>query len=189
MHQTIRAIAKHFGFAFCVLLRCASLGRAQVEIDSTPLSESYKKFREKPRLLYIQNFDNRTFSPQLTGRLKEKLQIAISRNTSLPITPEKTKAELVLSGSILRYSEEPGVYDRAAGPVSFNLEIVVSFRLRTSAQTESEESHSEQHTVRYMTSYSVAAPLFETRFLAEERLLEGLADRMAAAIYEPPRQS
>lgn len=172
-----------------MFIGCASLGRGQAEIESTPLSENYKQFRKTPRLIYIQNFDNRTFAPQLTGRLKEKLQIAISRSASLTITPDKEKAELILNGKILRYSEEPGVYDRATGPVSFNLEIAVSFRLRARAQADDEEAFYEQHAIRYMTSYSVGAPLFETRFLAEERLLEGLADRMAAAIYEPPKPS
>lgn len=164
---------------------CASLSRGNAEVDSEPLSESYRQFRSQPRLLYIQNFDNRTFSPQLTGRLKDKLQIAFSRTPSLTITPEKNKAELILYGKILQYSEEPGVFDRAAGPLTYNLAIVASFRLRARTGSESEDAPYEQHTIRYMTAYSVGEPMFETRYTAEDRMLEGLADRMAATAYEP----
>jgi hypothetical protein len=173
--------------ALVVMSDCTSLGRGSAEVESEPLSNSYRQFRSKQRLLYIQNFDNRTYSPQLTGRLKEKLQAAFSRNASLTITPDKNKAELILHGKILQYSEEPGVYDRAAGPVTYNLAIVASFRLRARAATETEEAPYEQHTIRYMTAYSVGEPMFETRFTAEDRMLEGLADRMAAAAYEPGR--
>ena len=167
------------------LVHCASLGRGNAEIESEALSESYRQFRGKTRLLYIQNFDNRTYSPQLTGRLKEKLQVAFSRSASLTITPDKNKAKLIMYGKILQYSEEPGVYDRAAGPLTYNLAIVASFRLRARANTETEEAPYEQHTIRYMTAYSVGEPMFETRFTAEDRMLEGLADRMAATAYEP----
>ncbi len=171
--------------ALVSVFHCASLATGNAEIDSEPLSESYRQYRRKPRLLYIQNFDNRTYSPQLTGRLKEKLQIAFSRSASLTITPDKNKAELILYGKILQYSDEPGVYDRAAGPLTYNLAIVASFRLRARANTETEEAPYEQHTIRYVTAYSVGEPMFETRFTAEERMLEGLADRMAAVAYEP----
>ena len=164
---------------------CASLSPGRADVESEPLSESYRHFRSRPRLLYIQNFENRTFSPQLTGRLKEKLQTAFSRTASLTITPEKNKAELILSGKILQYSEEPGVFDRASGPLTYNLAIVASFRLRARTSAESEDAPYEQHTIRYMTAYSVGEPMFETRYTAEDRMLEGLADRMAAAIYEP----
>jgi hypothetical protein len=173
------------GLLLAALVQCASLGRGYAEIESQPLSESYRQFRSERRLLYIQNFDNRTFSPQLTGRLKEKLQIAFSRSASLTITPDKNKAELILYGKILQYSEEPGVYDRAAGPLTYNLAIVASFRLRARLTTETAEAPYEEHTIRYMTAYSVGEPMFETRYSAEERMLEGLADRMAAVAYEP----
>lgn len=166
---------------------CASLARAGTAVESEPLSESYRQFRGKTRQLYIQNFDNRTFSPQLTGRLKEKLQVAFSRSVSLNITADKDRAELILYGKILQYSEEPGVYDRAAGPLTYNLSIVASFRLRARTATETEEAPYEQHTIRYQTAYSVGEPMYETRFTAEERMLEGLADRMAATAYEPEK--
>lgn len=166
---------------------CASLAQGRAQVESEPLSESYRQFRGKKRLLYIQNFDNRTYAPQLTGRLKEKLQIAFSRSASLTITPDKNKAELIMHGKILHYSEEPGVYDRAAGPLTYNLAIVASFRLRARTTTETEETPYEQHTIRYMTAYSVGEPMFETRFAAEDRLLEGLADRMLATAYDPER--
>ncbi len=179
----LRAILPYL--ALEAFVSCASLGRGNAEIESEPLSESYRQYRGKTRLLYIQNFDNRTYSPQLTGRLKEKLQAAFSRSASLTITPDKNKAEIIMYGKILQYSEEPGVYDRAAGPLTYNLAIVASFRLRARGSAETEDAPYEQHTIRYMTAYSVGEPMFETRFTAEDRMLEGLADRMAATAYEP----
>jgi Lipopolysaccharide-assembly len=177
-----------------LFLGCATLGRGVGEIDSTPLTDEYKKFRAKKRALYIQNFDNRTYSPQLTGRLKEKLQFAFARSASLNVITEKDQADLVLYGKIELYAEEPGVYDRGSMPLTYNLTIIVSTRMRArelnppvkSKKIEKEsESMYEQHDIRYMTTYNIGEPLFETRYIAEERMLEGLADRIVSAMYEP----
>lgn len=168
------------------------------------MTEKYKNFRKIRRLLYIQNFDNRTYAPQLTGRLKEKLQSAFTRKASIGITPDKQQADLILYGKILLYTEEPGVFDRAASPLTYNLTMVASMKLRPrigehgcsrsaldtkciDARTvlEDGEGESEQHTVRSTTTYSIGEPLYETRYTAEERLLEGLADRLVNATYEP----
>ncbi len=179
---------------FLIFFGCATLGSGVGEIDSTPLTDEYKKFRGKKRLLYIQNFDNRTYSPQLTGRLKEKLQFAFARSASLNVITEKNEADLILYGKIELYAEEPGVYDRGSMPLTYNLTIIVSTRMRARernipAKTKKAESESEsmyeQHDIRYMTSYNVGEPLFETRYMAEERMLDGLADRIVNAMYEP----
>ena len=164
---------------------CATYKYGFSDAESEPISEKYKEFRKVRRQLYIQNFDNRTYAPQLTGRLKEKIQIAFTRKQSLAVTPEKDKAELVLYGKILLYTEEPGVYDRGSSPLTYNLTMVASMRLRARNATENSEGETEQHTVRYTTTYSMGEPLFETRYTAEERLLEGVADRLVNATYEP----
>lgn len=182
---------------FLFVLGCATLGRGSGEVDSKPLTEDYKKFRaEKKRLLYIQNFDNRTYSPQLTGRLKEKLQFAFARSASLNVITEKDQADLILYGKIELYAEEPGVYDRTSMPLTYNLIIVASAKLRARhGQPEGDKKKRaveldtmyEQHEIRYMTSYNVGEPLYETRYTAEERMLEGLADRIVNAMYEPAK--
>lgn len=164
---------------------CASLKHGFSDVESEPITERYKEFRKVRRQLYIQNFDNRTYAPQLTGRLKEKLQLAFTRRQSLTVTPEKGTADLVLYGKILLYTEEPGVYDRGSAPLTYNLTMVASMKLRTRNAAENSDGESEQHTVRYTTTYSIGEPMYETRYTAEERLLEGVADRLVNATYEP----
>lgn len=204
------------GIAFlglATISACATLSRGQSEVDALPLSENYKKFRSSRRSLYIQNFENRTYSPQLTGRLKEKLQYAFTRRPSLTVTPEKKNADLILYGKILIYAEEPGVYDRYSQPLTYNLTMVASVKIRVSKNAQRSEGHggprvpgakdgvsgtdvsaadeadldpmSEEITVRYMTSYNKGEPFFEQRFTAEERMLDGLADRIVNSTYEP----
>lgn len=171
-----------------IALGCASLGHGTSEVDSAPLTEQYKKFRAQKRRLYIQNFDNRTYSPQLTGRLKEKLQFAFSRSASLNVITDKDQADLVLYGKIELYAEEPGVYDRSSSPLTYNLTIIVTTRMRAREKKKSEtetDSMLEQHEIRYLTTYNVGQPLFETRYMAEDRMLEGLADRIVSVTYEP----
>ncbi len=176
---------------FFAQVSCASLARGFAQTESEPLTNEYRAFRNQRRLLYIQNFENRTFSPQLTGRLKDKLQIAYTRLRSVSVTPDKDKAQLVLYGKILLYAEEPGVYDRSAAPLTYNISMVASIRIRTrntekqSDNAEEDLQPYEQHTVRYATTYTVGEPLFESRYTAEERLLDGLADRIVNATYEP----
>jgi hypothetical protein len=167
------------------MLACGSLDRGRGQVESSPLTESYKTFRGKHRQLYIQNFDNRTYSPQLTGRLKEKLLIAMTRNNSLTVTPDKEKAELILYGKILMYSEEAGVFDNASSPLTYNLTIVASTRMRVRSKNEKEANDDEQHMISYITTYNVGEPFYETRYTAEDRMLAGLADRIVSATYEP----
>jgi len=164
---------------------CATLSRGFGDTESEPLTPEYRKFRQQKRLLYIQNFENRTFTPELTGRLKDKLQVAYTRLSSVVITPEKKAAQMILYGKILFYAEEPGVYDRSAAPLTYNLSIVASVRIRARGQGDEDSQPYEQHTVRYGTTYSAGEPLFESRYAAEDRLLDGLADRIVNATYEP----
>lgn len=185
LRNTLTAIS-----LICLLLilpNCATLKHGFSDAESEPITEKYKEFRKKRRQLYIQNFDNRTFSPQLTGRLKEKLQFAFARKASLTVTPEKDKADMVLYGKILLYTEEPGVYDRSSSPLTYNLTIVASMKLRARNADENSDADAEQHTVRYTTTYSVGEPLYEIRYTAEERMLEGLADRLVNVTYEPEK--
>lgn len=172
---------RHWVFVVLIFCECAGLPNRE---SSSPLSESYRQYRRHHNLLYIHNFDNRTYAPQLTGRLKEKVQRAFLRHRSLVVTTEKEKAELFLTGTIHHYSEEIAIYDRIAGPKSFNLEIIASFRIRART-TNGSEAPAEEHTVRFMTNYSLAEPFFESRFVAEERLLEGLAERMVDLAWTP----
>lgn len=171
--------------ALALIQACATLRSGFADTESEPLTPEYRKFRGERRLLYIQNFENRTFSPQLTGRLKDKLQVAYSRLSSVGVTTDKKAAQLIMYGKILFYAEEPGVYDRSAAPLTYNLSIVASMRIRARSQGEDDLQPYEQHTVRYSTTYSAGEPLFESRYTAEERLLDGLADRMVNATYEP----
>lgn len=179
---------RFWALALLVLLTmpgCASFSKGFGDTESAPLTPEYRKFRKEKRLLYIQNFENRTFTPELTGRLKDKLQIAYTRLSSVVVTPEKKVAQMILYGKILFYAEEPGVYDRSAAPLTYNLSIVASIRIRARGQGDEDSQPYEQHTVRYGTTYSAGEPLFESRYAAEERLLDGLADRIVNATYEP----
>lgn len=167
---------------------CANLGRGIANVNSGPISDQYKSFRQKKRLLYIQNFDNRTYSPQLTGRLKDKLMNSFSRSVSLKLTEDKEKAEVVLYGKIIGYAEEPGVYDNAtSSPSTYNLTVVVATRMRARSQSTKDDIDplTEEHSISYMTTYNPSAPLYETRFDAEDRMLQGIADRIVGSTYEP----
>jgi phytoene dehydrogenase-like protein len=164
---------------------CSSLARGFGQTESEPITTEYQAFRKQRRPLYIQNFENRTYSPQLTGRLKDKLQTAYTRLRSVSVTPEKDQAQLILYGKILLYAEEPGVYDRSAAPLTYNLSIVASIRIRARGSNEEDSEPYEQHTIRYGTTYTIGEPLFESRYIAEERLLDGLADRIVNTTYEP----
>lgn len=169
----------------CIFMSCSSFARGFGQTESEPITTEYRSFRKHRRLLYIQNFENRTFSPQLTGRLKDKLQMAYTRLRSVSVTPDKGQAQLILYGKILLYAEEPGVYDRSAAPLTYNLSMVASVRIRARGSAEEDAEPYEQHTISYGTTYTIGEPLYESRYVAEERLLDGLADRIVNTTYEP----
>jgi len=167
---------------------CVSLTQQNSDTTAAPLSEQYKAYRvQKKRSLYIQNFDNRTFTPQLTGRLKEKLQAVLSTSSSMYTTDDKKTADLVLYGKILGYTEEPTGFGRTSQTPAFNLYIGASIYLRAQHEISdnTDDSFSERHEVQYSTMYNTGEPFFDTRFSAEERLLEGLANRIANILYDP----
>ncbi|HRP69815.1 MAG TPA: LPS assembly lipoprotein LptE [Turneriella sp.] len=175
--------------AFLVYLAaCASLAQGNGTVNSQPLTDAYKNYRsQKKHSLYIQNFDNRTYAPQLTGRLKAKLQIALASSASLYITDDKNNADLVLYGKILLYGEEPTQFSAMNQAPAFNLVIAASIKLRARVEEKAaqEEILYEQHDIQFSTMYNTGDPYFETRFTAEERLLDGLANRIANIIFDP----
>lgn len=180
--QKFWRVSPFFAFA---LFGCAfAKGGWQKDATFTP-SAPYAAYRSINRTVYIQNFENRTLAPHLTGILNEKIQTNLTRLRTLTVTDKKDAADLILYGKILLYLEEPGVFDRSNTPLTYNLTAAASFRLQTRERTEKTVDLYEDHEATYSTTYSAGEPLFESRSMAEERLMEGLAERIVNSLYEP----
>jgi len=143
---------------------------------------------QKYKLLYIQNFDNRSNFGGVTGRLKEKLLIAVDRDGRLKITPDKEQADLVLYGQVMLYGDRPSIMDNFSEPLVYNLTVLTSIKLRINLRKHSDEIKNDgvlidQKLVRSDATFSPRQPPFETKFEAEETLLDVLANRIVMALF------
>lgn len=143
----------------------------------------------KYRTIYIHHFDNRSFSGDMVSRLKERLQQSYSRDARLKMVTEKDKADLFMYGEIGNFVEAPTAHDQFGEPLTYLLTIIVSVKIRVNPvkfpdATGRDSVLLENRIVRFDTTYAPRLPPFETRFIAQERMLTGLCDRIVYTSFE-----
>lgn len=139
--------------------------------------------------IYIHLFDNRTYSSDAVHRLKEKIQISYNRDGKLKVTPEKAKAELWLYGEVSLFTQTPLNYDNFGQPVSYAITIICSIKVRENPVKNTDNNPPDgvlldTKIVRFDTTYSPRIAPFETKFIAEERLLDGVSDRIIFTSFQ-----
>ena len=135
----------------------------------------------KYKSIYIHNFESRAYSAPLVGSLKEKLTMRFSLDKRLHVESQKEKADLWLYGRIDEYRKIPRRFDQFGAPESYRLAAIVTVWVRPNTAL-SEEDIFEKKSVRYDTSFSPKGGAHETEFIARERLLRGLAERILTVV-------
>lgn len=143
----------------------------------------------KYRSIYIHHFDNRSFSGDMVSRLKERLQQAYARDGRLKMATDKKKADLFLYGEIGQFVEAPTAHDQFGEPLTYLITMVVSIKIRVNPEKFPNASGRdsvllENRIIRFDISYAPRTPPFETRFVAQERMLTGICDRIVYTSFE-----
>lgn len=135
----------------------------------------------KYKSIYIHNFESRAYSAPLVGSLKEKLTMRFSLDKRLHVESIKEKADLWLYGRIDEFRKIPRQFDQFGAPESYLLSAIVTVWVRPNTAL-SEEDIFEKKSVRFDASFSPKSGAHETEFIARERLLRGLSERILAVV-------
>ena len=155
------------------------------------MAEGFRGERNDPETyqsLYVHVIQNNTNRGLLGSRLKQKLEVAFNSNGRLQVITERNQAHVWFYGKILNYQKIPRRFDRFNQVTSFRLGILVQIRVVLNPKMEGVSSPNARllikKRVRFDTNYSPLESPFETEILANERLLDGLTDRVVYTAVE-----
>lgn len=160
--------------------------RIDPKTDAERLADKFKGEKNDPgayQTIFIHTFRNLSSRGILSSRLKEKLKLAYARDGKLQVSSEKKAAKVWLYGSIVKYQKIPTRFNRFNQTASYRLGVVVTIRLVLNPNYK-KEVLLNQRPVRYDTYYDPLEIPFESEFLANERLLDGLVDRIVYTSFE-----
>ena len=184
-----------------LFLSCSSPQKQSVKekditgtVPKTKAERLIKGFRgegndpETYQSLYVHVIQNNTNRGLLGSRLKQKLEVAFNSDGRLQVVTEKNEAHVWFYGKILNYQKIPRRFDQFNQVTSFRLGILVQIRVALNPKLEDENyPHARlliKRRVRFDTNYSPLESPFEAEILANERLLDGLTDRVVYAAVE-----
>jgi len=185
MYKIITTI---FFLGFTVLSSCSSVPKKEngnTSENSTPLTSSDDEaiIPRKYQSIYIHNFNNNSFVADMTGRLKDHLNLRFSMDKTLKLESDKNQAHLFLYGDIDIFEKIPRSYNAMGEPDKFLLLIVVTIRIKPNEKLFKDDIYDKRE-VRYETYYSPQSPPYESESNAKDRLLKGLAERIHTAVIK-----
>ena len=154
--------------------------------DIQRFTRQFKGEKNNPRTyqtIFIQPLYNQSRRGILSSRLKEKLEIAYNADGKLQVRSDKKSANVWLYGNILKYQKIPMRFNHFNQVVTYRLVTIASIKVILNPSYE-ERTLLERRTIRYGVYYNPLEIPFESEFLANERLLDGLADRIIYTSFE-----
>jgi hypothetical protein len=142
-----------------------------------------REFPEASRTLYLQNFSNETFDPDVNVELNRIMRNTIHLRGNFILTNDREKARYHLHGSLILYRREGRMYDNYRNPTRYMLAAGVLIKLRENITgNEKEEIPVFTQELSSTLDYSVSEGFAETESEARTRLLEQLASSVNRAI-------
>jgi len=174
---------------FCLLFAllvagCASGQNESEKRTKKPVIDGGEIIPRNYQTIYIHNFDNKTYEGGLSGSLKDYLILEFGADGRFMLEDKKESAELLIFGTIELFSLQPRNIDQFGQAQSFNMTIIVSVRARVQNGDEQNLVLPDTKTVRFDTTYSPRIAPFESRQIAIDRLLSGLARRVHIAVVK-----
>ncbi len=134
-----------------------------------------KEFPPESRTVYLQNFTNETFDPDVNTELNRILRETLHMRGNFILTENRQDARFIMSGQLYLYRREGRMYDNYRNPARYMLAAGVLIRLSEgSRQLLSEELTST-------VDYSVSEGYAETEYSARTRLLLQLSAKISRA--------
>lgn len=134
-----------------------------------------KEFPPESRTVYLQNFTNETFDPDVNTELNRILRETIHMRGNFILTPDRKAARFVLSGRLFMYRREGRMYDNYRNPARYMIAAGVIVRL-----TEGDRDLLNEE-LTSTADYSVSEGYAETEHAARTRLLSQLSAKISRA--------
>jgi hypothetical protein len=142
-----------------------------------------KEFPESSRTVFLQNFSNETYDPDVNVELNRILRNAIHMRRNFILTDDRTKARFHLHGELIVYRREGRMYDNYRNPARYMLAASVLIRMRENLNgTDAGELPVFTQEISSTIDYSVSEGFAETENQARTRLLEQLSAAINRAI-------
>ncbi len=81
------------------------------------------------RLMYVEQFANRTTEPYLENYITDQVVYQFSRSRMVSLTENRAASEVVLQGTVENFSTNAGSYDRVDRIVEYTASITVNAKL------------------------------------------------------------
>lgn len=137
------------------------------------------------RTLYLHNFTNESFQPDVNVELNEWVRGELARRGNFFLRDERDQARLWLYGEITVYRREGRMYDNLRTPVRSELVIACRIRLRQNPARRDSGPQTATLLTRELAEsvhFSQDEGLRETEFDARQRLLRRLSAEIANTI-------
>jgi len=142
-----------------------------------------KSIPEADRTLFIHNFTNASFDPDVNIELADEMRRETERRGNFIQTKERQQAKYWLFGEITVYRKEGRMFDNYRTPIRFELIVAARVRLqKNSASGESDLLLSDE--IAASGDYSDKEGYIETEQSARSRVLRMLATRINRAMDE-----
>lgn len=130
------------------------------------------------RTLYLHNFTNDTFQPDINLELTDLVRSEILRRENFTITDEKKEAALLVYGHLRMYRKEGQFFDNFRSAIRYRLTVICHIRLRGNPAGEM-ANISASGEVGASVEYSERQGYRETEYRARQRLFRMLAARIS----------
>lgn len=141
-------------------------------------------YPETKRTIYLQNFLNHTFQPDINVILTRNLRDEIHRRENFIIVNDRHKARFVLSGEVNVFRKEGRMYDNYQNPTRYEMVISARIRLRESGSDDEEQDSSAVGTNSHIADvtarldYSDQEGYVESDSAAYDRLARKMASNI-----------
>lgn len=147
-----------------------------------------RSYPESKRTLYLYNFSNEAFQPDINIELTQAMRDEVDRRDNFILTKDRMKARFGLYGAVTIYRKEGRLYDNYRNPTRY--ELIVAARVRMVDRERSEEGEGGTSGTLFVREVSATADYAlqegypETELEARTRLVHLLASRIHNVMEE-----
>ncbi|MCE9598967.1 MAG: hypothetical protein K8S54_13455 [Spirochaetia bacterium] len=135
------------------------------------------------RTIFIHNFTNQTFEPDVNAELTEWLKREIGRRDNFKLAKTREEARLWLYGDIIIFSKEGRMYDNFHNPVRYEVISTARVKFRENpAKAPPDRVMDKAGEVSGSIQYSEKEGYTEPEFQARQRLMRILASKISDAL-------
>jgi hypothetical protein len=153
---------------FCLVATIGCSSFQKLDLSNYPIED---------RSVFLFNFSNQSFQPDVHTELTEHLRNELSRRGNFVPKKVREEASWLMYGDIVAYRKEGRMFDNYRTAIRYELVVVAKVRLRKNNATNIEVISGQD--IQANTQYSSREGFMEEEFAARQRVLRILAEKIA----------